>query len=399
MNVHNGYENYMEASNTGEMNFAILDHVPTGICVLGNDYRILFWNLCLEKWTGIEKTTITGSDVREFFPDMNKTKAIRRIDAIFQGGPPAVFSTLDHGYLFPSKLRGDGKRNYRITVSRAPSTQGDAVVAIFAVEDVTELTNKIEACRIMQDETLDEVKQRKKAQGELSWANRKILEQQKTVIEEERLKVFLQTAGATAHEMNQPLMVLLANVEMMGIVKDNPEKLEHRIRKIETAANKISSIVKKMQNIRHAHTKAHDVSTSIIDFNHTINILYIETSDKRFSSIEPVFQQMQDIHIVRQKTIEAKAPSKDSQPFEIIILGCTQNFGLDAFEKIRNLYPELPIIAVTEPEDELTATRMIMAGASEYIPLDQVNEKSIEKAVADVLENQKVIDHICDNSA
>ncbi|MFO7671664.1 MAG: response regulator, partial [Bacteroidales bacterium] len=59
----------------------------------------------------------------------------------------------------------------------------------------------------------------------LKKANEKSLEQQKKLIEEERLKVMLQMAGATAHELNQPLMVLLGNVELMGMYKDDPEKL------------------------------------------------------------------------------------------------------------------------------------------------------------------------------
>jgi two-component system cell cycle sensor histidine kinase/response regulator CckA len=50
---------------------------------------------------------------------------------------------------------------------------------------------------------------------ELKKANRKILEQQKSVIEEERLKVLLQMAGATAHELNQPLAVLLGFIGLL----------------------------------------------------------------------------------------------------------------------------------------------------------------------------------------
>ena len=37
----------------------------------------------------------------------------------------------------------------------------------------------------------------------------------KAVIEEERLKVLLQMVGATASELDQPLMHLLANIELL----------------------------------------------------------------------------------------------------------------------------------------------------------------------------------------
>jgi two-component system cell cycle response regulator len=56
-------------------------------------------------------------------------------------------------------------------------------------------------------------------------------EQQESVIEEERLKVLLQMAGATAHELNQPLMVLMGNVQLMEMDGDIPEHLSVRVKK------------------------------------------------------------------------------------------------------------------------------------------------------------------------
>ncbi len=54
----------------------------------------------------------------------------------------------------------------------------------------------------------------KHAQEALKAANQRILDQQKSVIEEERLKVLLQMAGATAYELNNPLMSLLGNTNL-----------------------------------------------------------------------------------------------------------------------------------------------------------------------------------------
>ncbi len=51
----------------------------------------------------------------------------------------------------------------------------------------------------------------KKTNTELQVANEKILEQQESLIEEERVKVLLQMAGAKAHELNQPLAFRLCH--------------------------------------------------------------------------------------------------------------------------------------------------------------------------------------------
>ncbi|MBW2609389.1 MAG: response regulator [Deltaproteobacteria bacterium] len=99
--------------------------------------------------------------------------------------------------------------------------------------------------------------------NELKHANKKILEQQKAVIEEERLKVLLQMAGATAHDLNQPLMALLGNIELMVMNKDKPEKLYQHLSRVEEAGTRISEIVKKIQGIHNYETIPYLDQTSI----------------------------------------------------------------------------------------------------------------------------------------
>ena len=105
----------------------------------------------------------------------------------------------------------------------------------------------------------------KKTVKELKKANQTILEQQKSLLDEERHKVLLQMAGATAHELNQPLMTLLGYIDLMKIYKDDTEKLIKHTNKIKEAALKISDIVKKIQNIRNYETKPYLGETSIIN--------------------------------------------------------------------------------------------------------------------------------------
>ena len=95
----------------------------------------------------------------------------------------------------------------------------------------------------------------KKTVEELKKANQKILEQQKSVIEKEQLKVLLQMAGATAHELNQPLMTLLGYIDLMKIYKDDNKKLIGHTDKIKESGLKIADIVRKIQNIRNYETK------------------------------------------------------------------------------------------------------------------------------------------------
>ncbi|MFH2064653.1 MAG: response regulator [Pseudomonadota bacterium] len=95
-----------------------------------------------------------------------------------------------------------------------------------------------------QRESLKKTSDRlKKTISDLKRANKKIKEQQQAVIQEEKLKVLLQMAGATAHELNQPLMILLGNIELLELSTETPETLTKYLKNIKNAGMRISECV------------------------------------------------------------------------------------------------------------------------------------------------------------
>lgn len=103
--------------------------------------------------------------------------------------------------------------------------------------------------------------------GELKRANARILKQQETIIKEERIKALLELAGATAHELNQPLTVLLGNIELLGINKNSPEKLDRYLAKIEGAGERIAKTISKIQNLKYDDTVPYIGKERIINLN------------------------------------------------------------------------------------------------------------------------------------
>jgi diguanylate cyclase (GGDEF)-like protein/PAS domain S-box-containing protein len=147
--------------------FAILDHAPIGQFVLRQDFVVLFWNRCLEAWTGIAREKIVGSCILGHFPHLGTAKYASRIAGIFAGGPPTVFSSQLHKYVIPAALPG-GKQRFQYTVVTAvPAAAGEGCDAMFAIQDVTSLTEAIENHRCALQQTLSEMEERKKAQAEL----------------------------------------------------------------------------------------------------------------------------------------------------------------------------------------------------------------------------------------
>ena len=81
----------MNGSETLGQNFSGLDYAPVGMCVINKDYLVLYWNRCLEGWSGITAAGIVGSDLRVRFTHLKHPKYQSRLDTIFQGGAAGRF--------------------------------------------------------------------------------------------------------------------------------------------------------------------------------------------------------------------------------------------------------------------------------------------------------------------
>lgn len=157
----------MSEPETAAKEFFMFDHVPIGICVLRKDYVVLFWNNCLEDWTGISRDKIIGTNIAVHFPHLNASKYQSRLKDIFEGGPPTIFSSQLHKNIFPSPLENGEFRIQHTTVTSVSTKEGSGFHALIAVQDVTDLTHRIHGYRTMRDQAIEEIKERKRAEQEL----------------------------------------------------------------------------------------------------------------------------------------------------------------------------------------------------------------------------------------
>ena len=72
--------------------FEILDHTPIGQFVLRKDFIVIFWNKCLEDWSGISRDKIVGTNLMTHFPHLEDIKYIDRINSVFNASSSTVFS-------------------------------------------------------------------------------------------------------------------------------------------------------------------------------------------------------------------------------------------------------------------------------------------------------------------
>lgn len=131
--------------------YSLMDHVPNGICIMDNNWNILFWNRCLEDWTGRTRQTVLGQDLRRLYPSFAQAHYQSRLGLLFEGGPPVILSAQLHKDLFQEPGHQTRGQVYQTTVTALPD--GGRYHALFAIENVSEMTRRIQEIRKLQAAT------------------------------------------------------------------------------------------------------------------------------------------------------------------------------------------------------------------------------------------------------
>ena len=85
--------------------------------------------------------------------------------------------------------------------------------------------------------------------------------------EAERIKVLAETAGAAAHEINNPLQTLTGTCEILLAQMDSDAPYREKVETIRRSGVTISEIVAQMKDIRQYVTKAYAGDRNIVDFD------------------------------------------------------------------------------------------------------------------------------------
>jgi two-component system cell cycle sensor histidine kinase/response regulator CckA len=174
--------------------FVLLDQVPLGVCAVDSDLVVCFWNTCLAEWTGIAPSEILGKSLAVRFPHFAKARYALRLQGIFEGGPPTIFSSQLHPHLVPAPMPDGRLRIQHTVVTSIPAADGEGFEALLSIQDVTELTRRLE-----DQKRADQVR----------------LEMEAHIQHAQKLESLGVLAGGIAHDFNNLLVGILGNADFV----------------------------------------------------------------------------------------------------------------------------------------------------------------------------------------
>jgi diguanylate cyclase (GGDEF)-like protein len=157
----------MDDNKKAAEQFAILDHSPIGQFVLRKDFVVIFWNKCLEDWSGIARDQIVGTSLFTHFPLLGSDKYAGSIRKIFHSNQSIVFSSQHHEYFMPLHLPEGKFRIHNTFITRIPAQKEGEYYAFLSIQDETKITAALESNRRALSQLKEEIEVRKQAEKQL----------------------------------------------------------------------------------------------------------------------------------------------------------------------------------------------------------------------------------------
>lgn len=253
--------------------FALLNHVPLGIFILRQDYTVLFWNDYLAEWSHVSSAQIIGNPVGDFFPHLTTLLYTSRLDPIFAGGPPAIFSSQLHHHIIPASLWNGELRVQHTIVTAFQAPIGDEFYALFTIQDVTDSAHRLRDYQIMHKAKLKEMDERKTIEIELA-------------IQRERVHILQELIRDVSHDLNTPLSVIYSSLFLLDSM-DSPENREKQMKSLKRNIDYLKNIF--------------DSLLTMFQLNHHSDFDYAPTSISQI--MQDTYELLNPLAIEKQQTI------------------------------------------------------------------------------------------------
>lgn len=236
----------------------------------------------------------------------------------------------------------------------------------------------------------------KKQNEALKQANETMIAQQRSVIEEERLRLLLNMSGATIHEINQPLSALLGSIDLIDKHSTDGKEIRGYVDTVKEAGKRIRGIISNYQDFGPNDAVSKGNTSFVVTITEDLNILSIEDSDENYSHILKTLSNYPHLSLSRAKDVKTGLGMLQEQHFDIVLLDyiLPDGNGFDFIRQSKEIGIKVPFAVVTGQGDEVVASQMIQAGALDYLPKNKLTESSLIRTIHNIREKYHLIREI-----
>lgn len=153
--------------------YEMLEGVPFGVCVIDENFNVLFWNRTISGWSGVENDNIIGKNLLDRYPGLKKKRYYNRLKDVMRGGPPAIFSPQLHPHFFNMPNNDGELRILRTMVSSVTDAKSHKPVTMICVDDMTRQVRQLEKITRLRQQAMDEITERRKVEEALKQSQEK----------------------------------------------------------------------------------------------------------------------------------------------------------------------------------------------------------------------------------
>jgi len=224
-----------ELRKTKEFLERLIDSAADAIVATDRRGNVLIFNRAAEKVTGYKAHEMVGrASVRSLYADKNAPQQVMRLlRGPLHGGPGRIDS-----------IRQE-----------IMNREGERVPVALSAAVLYEDGREVGTVGIFID-----LRERLKIEQRLATAQQRLEVTAKQAL-------LAELAGATAHELNQPLTAILGNLELLARKIDPKDALQRQVDTMRAEAQRMAEIVKRIGQITRYETKAYVGETSILDLD------------------------------------------------------------------------------------------------------------------------------------
>lgn len=222
---------------------------------------------------------------------------------------------------------------------------------------------------------------------------RTLEEQKQKLLEEERLKVLMQLAGATAHELSQPLTGLVGFCDLLRRDDACPPHLRYAVDNILRSGQRIESILKQVRSIHNYDVAASQNTPPTLSFDRDARLLVVEDDDADFQNLKRLLETAESrLYLERARTRAEALRLAEVEAYDLLLADydLPDGKGIEIVSLLMGVGKCVPCILVTGKGGESLAAEAFHNGFYDYLPKHELNRSMVLRSVWSALERSRM---------